>query len=258
MKIKKVIIIILTALAILVILAVFFFLLFSQSHRGLPLSEKEVSQLTRLAESGDIGACRCLSAYYVEDDEKALYWLRKGTEYGDPTAQYNLYSELKNKSAEDKKEAVELLKKAAVQNYCTAQWTLGQLHRDGDIVERNLKKAEYWLRRAINNGCDLAMIDLSKLLAETRHDETGLVEAYQLLGFLLYQSNSGSTFAKNLRQQQEIIIEKAKKQGVDVATMKRKAKLQVEKLKKTIPHKKAETPDEFFNDCLKKIGSSRK
>ncbi|MCJ7546394.1 MAG: sel1 repeat family protein [Deltaproteobacteria bacterium] len=253
MKIKHIIAIILAALAILVILSVFFFFLFSQSHRGLPLSEKEVSKLKRLAESGDIGACRCLSAYYVEDDKKALYWIRKGAEYGDPAAQYNLYSELKNKSAKDKKEAVELLEKAAAQNYCSAQWELGQLHRDGDMVGRNLKQAEYWFRRAINNGCDLAMIDLSKLLVETRHDETGFVEAYQLLGFLLYQSNTGSTFAKNLRQQQEVIIEKAKKQGVDVATIKRKAELQIEELKKNIPHKKEETPDEFYRDCLKKI-----
>jgi len=218
MKGRRIIAVTLGIVCILIIFVVLLLTLFFQEHHGLPLSHKEVKELTQKAERGDREACYRLSVYYVEDEQKTLYWLRKGAAYGDPRAEYGLYGILK-KQPGSQEEAIELLKKAAVQEYEFAQWVLGRSYRDGDIVVRDLKQAKYWFRRAANNGETSAMLDLSKLLTEMHKDKVGLSEAYKWSALALSQSDQKSVFANEVRQQQIAIIEKAKGLGFDKFTL---------------------------------------
>ncbi len=212
MKGKRTIGVTLGILGILAILALLLFTFVSQEHHGLPLTRKEVKELTQKAERGDREACYRLSVYYAEDEQKALYWLRKGAVYGDPRAQYSLYGILKKRPG-SQEEAIQLLKKAAEQQYAFAQLVLGRSYRDGDIAVRDSKQAEYWFRKAANNGETSAMLDLSRLLTEKHKDKAGLSEAYKWSVLALSGSNEESLFAKELRQQQTAIIRKAKELG---------------------------------------------
>ena len=211
LKTKRIFAFSLGSLFLLVILAWFLLVIVMPEPHGLGLGKTEVGQLTKRAKEGSGEACWCLSLYYMKDDEQALYWLKKGVTYGNSSAQYHMYSILANKNPDKAVDALELLKKSAIQDNVYAQNELGDLYRDGKIVERNWDQAEYFYRQAGRNGYKPAMYNLAKLLTEKSSKKATLVEAYKWSVIALFLSHEKSVFADDLRKQMDLIIEKAAK-----------------------------------------------
>lgn len=93
--------------------------------KGLEVFQKEDLRLAymiwnHLVEKGDIPSMYGLSIVHMssENIEHALYWLNKSAEEGYPMAQYDL----------------------------------GQTYCDGDLVEKDMHKCAYWIKKARDNG----------------------------------------------------------------------------------------------------------
>ncbi len=71
--------------------------------------------------------------------------------------------------------------KAARQGHARAQNGLGVLHRDGDGVEKDEKKALYWFRLSAENGYAFGMYNLAKLYAEGSGSVRNDIEAHKWL-----------------------------------------------------------------------------
>lgn len=208
-----------------------------QDHRGFQLTSDELVQLKKIAEQGDAEACWCLYRYYEEDEEDSTYWLRKGSILGDPRAQYLLASTLLNSKPSDadvnSKEALILLRKAADQNEIIAQKVLGDYYYQGKFVARDWKQSEYWYRRSATNGCVTAILPLSIVLTDN-NNFNGLVEAYKWTVIDLSRNSQQISYNNKIKQQQLLIIEKAKKLGFDVSLLKQTATAQAAKDEKKI------------------------
>ncbi len=231
--IKYGLIIILGIIVNLAILSVIIKLLAQPTHFGLPLISSQVAMLTKAGEDGDIEACWALYIYYVEDEKKELYWLQKAVNYGDPRAKTYLADRLLMQDGRDKSKALVLLNEAAEKNYADAQDQLGEFYKEGKYVNADLSKAEYWLRRAANNGRTLSMINLAELLTTTHADYKAFVEAYKWTLISLMRVEEKSVYAKDTRT--AVIIQKAGKLGFNVDKINREAELQAIKAEKNIP-----------------------
>jgi TPR repeat protein len=206
-----------------------------QRHSGLPLKGSQVDKLTRAAANGDAEACWALYLYYVEDDEKNAYWLRKAVEYGRLRAFTHLASRLQTQGREGRLKALDLLSKAAEQNFADAQGELGEWYRDGKMVTKDLDTAEYWLRRAATNGALTSMRDIAKLLVNTHQEYRSLVEAYTWTVVLSVRAPQNSGYAKDAGYIRDDITKKAKDLSFNINQIKRDAETQSVKLEKQIP-----------------------
>lgn len=221
---------------VLIILLIAFGKLLLQEHAGLPLSRSQVNKLIKAAESGDAEVCWVLYHYYIEDDKKELYWLQKAVDYGYPRAQMHLASRLLTQgNNKGRLKALDLLNKAAKQDYANAQGELGRWYRDGTVVTQDLSMAEYWLRRAANKGSVSDMKDLAKLLVISHQDNSALVESYKWTLVALMRAPKKSGYAKEARYIQDDIMQKAKKLDFNIDKIKRDADVQAVELEKQIP-----------------------
>jgi len=214
--------------------AIALFLLLSQDHSSFYLNSGQLSKLIKLGEKGDGEACWALSFYYEEDEEKSLYWLKKGATYDNAASLYDLANYLKNhygKAAT--KESITLLTKAAKQNYTPAQEDLAELYQQYPAGKTNM--TEYWFREASKNGSTSAMLDLSKLLITQPNYET-FVESYRWVSIILLRVEAGSTIDLKARKQRDQIVYKAKRHGFKIDKLKRDATAQLSNEERNIPH----------------------
>lgn len=79
--------------------------------------------------------------------EKALYWLIKAAEQGNPEHQCKFGQWLYYRN-EDKENAFLWMTKAAEQGYVDAQWKLGEFYADTKDL-KNSRQADYWLNKAL-------------------------------------------------------------------------------------------------------------
>lgn len=233
MSIKRIAIRSLYVFAALIIVLVLLFFLLAQEHTPLHLTRTELSKIVELAEKGDADACWVLSYYYMEEEDKELYWVRKGVNYGDPRAKYSLYNIIKSRRIViEGIDALFLLNEAAEQNFKNAQMELARIYRE----EKNLDKAEYWFRRASNLGSEFAMEDLSKTLLTRYRDYDSIVEAYKWVTIsLMRDPNKNSGFAARDRKIQDEIIKRAKSLGFNTVKLRQDAEKEALAEDKKIP-----------------------
>ena len=134
--------------------------------------EKSFAWFRRGAEAGDADAMESLGLAYLTgdgtaiDEEKAKEWLIRATENGNASAECTLGSLYARDDYwdEDLAEAVKWWERAAEHGDVTAMQNLGCIYSDPDIkddaIHLNLEKAREWFRKAVDNGCEDAMVDL--------------------------------------------------------------------------------------------------
>lgn len=231
---RRVVFSIVGGLLIFILVVVSVFLLLSQDHSSYYLSRGELSKLINLAEKGDGEACWALSFYYEEDEEKSLYWKKKGASYGDPNSLYHLAHYLKYKSGKETEEFVDLLTKAAKKNHINAQEELAEFYQKCPTGNGRIDIAEYWLREASKNGSVFGMLELSKLLIEQPSYE-GFVESYRWVSIMLLRVNAGSEIDFQARKHRDQIIDNAKRHGFNIDKLTRDATAQLSKEERNIP-----------------------
>lgn len=126
--------------------------------------EKSIYWYTKAAEQGDLLAQLELGDRYghgkgVEKNiDKAIYWYTKATEQGDACSLGCFYLEIGG--AKNLENGVYWLTKAAEDGDARAQFRLIDCYLDGVGVEKDYKKAEYWL---INGAIDIYTFEIEKL-----------------------------------------------------------------------------------------------
>ena len=85
-------------------------------------------------------------------EKEAFAWFVKAGKAGHPSAQFKVGT----LSKDDDKEAFSWFTKAAEQGDANAQYGVGLCYKYGDAVPRNKAKASEWLKKASDNGHDLA------------------------------------------------------------------------------------------------------
>ena len=117
---------------------------------------KEMENLRRLAEQGDILAQYNLALMYYEDKgveqnfEEAFQWIKKAANQGYAKAQYNLalmYYEGEGVE-QNFEEAFQWIKKAAEQGYVPAQSQLALMYYEDKGVEQNFEEAFQWIKKS--------------------------------------------------------------------------------------------------------------
>ena len=135
------------------------------------MSKKDIIELTKLAEQGDIEAQFKLAVAYdfgkngVEQDiDLAIEWYTKAAEQGHIIAQHNLgttYSD--GCCSKCSKKAVYWYRKAAEQGCTKSCFTLGEMYFYGDGTKQNTKTALKWFSKAAAGGHVYAMEMVDKI-----------------------------------------------------------------------------------------------
>jgi len=135
--------------------------------------EKEVifQKLVELYQSGDLEACYAIGCAYSSGSsggkrspELAHAFFRQAAEAGHPAAMRSYaYSCRRINDHKDTTESIEWLIKAAESGDTLAMSSLASRYREGDTLESNYEKAEYWFRKAYDGGNKVAAYYLGKL-----------------------------------------------------------------------------------------------
>ena len=134
--------------------------------------EQAAEWFKKSAELGCVGAMVELGEYYqatLVDFEKSKMWYLKAAELGNAEAQNKLgvlYADIEN----DYKEAIKWYKKAMEQDNPWAYRNLGICYREGNGVEKDLKKAEELFSKASELGIEDA-IDIKEDMISFQEDE---------------------------------------------------------------------------------------
>lgn len=230
---RRVIFAVIGGILIFIMVAIALFLLLSQDHSSFYLNNGQLSKLIKLGEKGDGEACWALSFYYEEDEEKSLYWMKKGASYGNATSLYDLAYYLRDQyGKEATEEFANLLTKAAKQNYVPAQEALAKHYKQYPVGKTDM--VEYWLREASKNGSTFAMLDLSKLLI-TQPNYEALVAAYRWVSIILLRVEAGSEIDLQARKHCDQIVYIAKRHGCKIDELKRDATAKLSNEERNIP-----------------------
>ena len=97
----------------------------------------------------------------LPDDEEAEFWFRHSIEAGNSCSQYALGTLLQEQGRMD--EAMVCYKQAADAGNQTAQYHLGKLDLQGNMIPKDITKAEKYLTAAAEQGSQYAQYALSKL-----------------------------------------------------------------------------------------------
>jgi len=97
----------------------------------------------------------------LPDDEKAELWFRQSAEAGAACSQYALGTLLQEQGRMD--EAMVCYKQAADAGNQTAQYHLGKLYLQGNMIPKDITKAERYLTAAAEQGSQYAQYTLGKL-----------------------------------------------------------------------------------------------
>ena len=97
----------------------------------------------------------------LPDDEEAEFWFRQSAEAGAACSQYALGTLLQEQGRMD--EAMVCYKQAADAENQTAQYHLGKLYLQGNMIPKDITKAERYLTAAAEQGSQYAQYTLGKL-----------------------------------------------------------------------------------------------
>ena len=97
----------------------------------------------------------------LPDDEEAEFWFRQSAEAGVACSQYPLGTLLQEQGRMD--EAMVCYKQAADAGNQTAQYHLGKLYLQGNMIPKDITKAERYLTAAAEQGSQYAQYALGKL-----------------------------------------------------------------------------------------------
>ena len=97
----------------------------------------------------------------LPDDEEAEFWFRQSAEAGAACSQYALGTLLQEQGRMD--EAMVCYKQAADAENQTAQYHLGKMYLQGNMIPKDITKAERYLTAAAEQGSQYAQYALGKL-----------------------------------------------------------------------------------------------
>jgi TPR repeat protein len=148
------------ALYLLLLVSVAFLTPMAWASDEFSLSKTEIDELEKLVEAGDMEAHYRLGVYYLhgedvaENKREAVKLLSKAAEHEHAKAQFFLgvcYDTGKGVT-ENKSEAVKWFTKAAEQGVVEAQFNLGHCYDRGTGVLENKSEAVKWFRKAAEQG----------------------------------------------------------------------------------------------------------
>ncbi len=104
-------------------------------------------------------------------------------------------------------------------------------------MAKNARMAEYWLRRAANNGSVSAMIDLSQFLIDRYRGGQAVVEAYRWTAVALMRAKENEKPGAVIwgERVQKEIIEKGHSVGLNMGKLKQDGESQARKVINEIP-----------------------
>jgi len=145
---------------------------YQESIHKLREEKEEIFQkLLELYQSGDLEACYAIGCAYGSYDagvkrnsELAHAFFLQAAEAGHPTAMRSYAFSCKRLNGhEDTTETIEWLKKAAKAGDILAMSFLGIRYREGDSLETNYDRAEFWFKSAYDAGDKASAYYLGKL-----------------------------------------------------------------------------------------------
>jgi hypothetical protein len=179
------------------------------------LSKDDLSKLTNQAVHGDALAMQRLRFIYEESGEpdKAQFWLEQGAKHGDPLSEAHLAEELlRSKIDADKKLGIQYLMSAAKHGELLAQELLGKRYKDGNLVEKNIELAEFWLKKSAEADSPsgiVSFVDLMASRARTKEDYSECL-LWNAKGLASQQIKQGGATYLDLIYQRERILKEAK------------------------------------------------
>lgn len=114
-----------------------------------------VDEIKVLAEKNDLAALYMLGVYFTEcDPELAVQCYQKAADSNFYPAINNLADKYETGSGVEQNihKAIELYEIAAQQHIAAAEWSLGLIYFNGELINQDLELAKYWLTKADNNG----------------------------------------------------------------------------------------------------------
>lgn len=147
--------------------------LYSSGNQGVSFDEeKGVFWFKKAAEAGDAKSQLSLAMSYLwgsgvsKNSRKGIEWLTKSANQNNAMAQYNLaeeYADGKNIN-KDQDLANYWYLKSAENGDVSAQFKLGSLYLDGNSgLPQDINKAKAWLKKAADQGYELAQRQLAAL-----------------------------------------------------------------------------------------------
>ena len=148
------------------------------------------SSIKELAEQNEPISCCIIGFYYFngfyvsEDKKVAIEWMKKSAKQGYSISQYNIGCcyDFGDWVQEDKAEAVKWYRKAAKQGYADAQNNLGSCYYKGEGVKEDKAEAVKWYRKAAEQGDVKAQHNLGNLYYDgegVEEDKTEAVKWYR-------------------------------------------------------------------------------
>jgi hypothetical protein len=173
------------------------------------LSNREVAELERAANTGNIAAMKRLSAYFEsnEDQAQAAVWRKRAADAGDSEAELAMYDGLKNDHDPRQRDlAIAYLQRSAEHGSSIGQWFLGRICHEGAGVPKDANKAKYWLRKAARSGNEEAIIYLCDIALSER-DVVQCRECVDLANRAVASVKPGSYYSVHLEHQRKRITE---------------------------------------------------
>ncbi len=120
-------------------------------------------------------------AYEREDYTAAISFFKKSAEQGNAYAQYSLGQMYRQGLGvtQDSKLAVSWFQKAAEQKYAYAQFNLGWMYEEGLGVTQDYKQAVSWYQKAAKQGNAQAQYNLGMMYGNGRGVTQDYIEAYK-------------------------------------------------------------------------------
>lgn len=149
----------------------------------------------RAAKLGNVNAQYALGKLWLEngagDPEQAVVWLTKAAEGGNASAQYALGKMYRDGEhlEKDLKRAAVLFTQAAEQNHEYAAYALGKLYLSGDGIPKNVHQAVRWLQVAADQNNSYAAYTLGKLYLAGEDIPQNVGKAIRLLEKSAEQEN---------------------------------------------------------------------
>jgi len=142
----------------------------------------------------------CLVAYKYEsssgcklDLEEAHQWYLKAAAHPEPACNAVAGLGCSHKTRGEYRQAKACLEKAAETNHAMAQYTLGEMYRDGKGVPASAAKAVEWFRAAADEGYHVAQSDLGMMYMKGQGVPLSFQTAYE---WLLKSANQGDVNAQ--------------------------------------------------------------
>ena len=128
-----------------------------------------------------------------KDSEEAHRWYLKAAAHPEPACNAMAGLGCSHKSRGEYKEAKVCLEKAAATGHAMAQYTLAEMYRDGNGVDKSASTACEWFRKAAEEGYHVAQSDLGMMYMKGQGVPQSFDMAYE---WLLKSANQGDVNAQ--------------------------------------------------------------